>query len=147
MTRGLRRSAATVVAIVLATATGSAQQTPRPANSQNVFKDSVNLIQVSVVVSGPDGQPVHGLMGRDFTIVANGAPRPVDAFAEISTGRAPASPFPPTLVSDVTDNADARADRIVVLVLDDLHLKGQTDEVKALARRVVNALGTGTSLV
>jgi VWFA-related protein len=146
VTRLLRLSAFAVVASLLATPVGSAQQAGAPAGAQGVFKDSIDLIQVSVVVSGPDGQPVHGLTGRDFTIVANGAPRAVDAFAEISTARAPASPFPATLVSDVSDNADAKADRLVIIVLDDLHLKGQTDEVKALARRVVNGLGSGTSL-
>ncbi|HEY6357262.1 MAG TPA: VWA domain-containing protein [Vicinamibacterales bacterium] len=143
--RRIGAAAALAGTVVLAAVLCAAQQ-PAQAPGQTVFKASINLVEISVVVRGPDGRPVHGLSSGDFTILDRGTPRPVAAFVEIADERPARSLLPSTLIRDVSDNASAKSDRVVILVLDDLHLKRQTDEVKAMARRVVEGLGTGTSI-
>src|SRR6185436_21070888 len=48
---------------------------------------------------------------------------------------------------DVAVNTSAKAGRLVVLVLDDLHVwKGRADTVKNIARKIVNDLGPESSM-
>lgn len=142
--------AASIVPLAFASGvlTGRAQQASRSNPGQTVFRGQVNLVQISVVATGPDGRPVHGLTRDDFRVIAQGSERPIEGFAEVASPRPPASPFPSTLAKDVSDNISAKSDRVVILVLDDLHLHSsrQADVVKALARRVVNGIGEGTTI-
>jgi VWFA-related protein len=46
----------------------------------------------------------------------------------------------------VASNATANSDRLIIIVLDDLHFSGKTDQVKAIAREVVTRLGPEATL-
>lgn len=131
MPRVVRTTAALVATttVALGIALLRAQQASSPPPDRQTFRGGVNLVQISVVATGADGQPVHGLTKDDFTVIDRGAARPIEGFAEISSPRPPASPFPATLAKDVGDNVTAKSDRVVILVLDDLHLSKVTDEI------------------
>ena len=121
-----------------------AQQTTRPA--QPTFRAGVDLVQVDVVVLDADGNPVHGLTKDDFVLIDGNLPQPIATFAELIHDRPPAQVFPPGLPLDVASNQSAKSDRLVMLVLDDLHFRGRTEEAKSLVRQVVSGLEGGASL-
>ena len=52
---------------------------PRPATSQ--FTSGVNVVEVYAAVTDQDGQPVTGLRREDFTVLEDGRPQGVSAFA------------------------------------------------------------------
>ena len=55
--------------------------------------------------------------------------------------------FPPTLKRDFTSNQTARSSRLVVMVIDDLHLfKNRTERAKQIGRDVVRDLGPASSM-
>jgi VWFA-related protein len=49
-------------------------------------------------------------------------------------------------VTDVADNSVEAFERVIVLILDDLHFQGKTDEVKRMGRRIVEQLAPGASM-
>jgi VWFA-related protein len=110
-----------------------------------VFRGSTELVRLDVVVVDANGHAVRGLTADDFTLTDRGKPQRVSVFEEISHQPA-SSLLPRDVAADVSDNQTSGADRLVVLVLDDLHFQGKTDEVKDMASRVVSGLGTGASL-
>ena len=115
-----------------------------------VFRATVELIQVDVVVRDRDGNPVHGLTADDFVILDRSKPQQIAAFKEISRDSdAPAarSLFPPTLKMDVVSNQTAKSERLVVMVLDDLHgYRGRDATVRKIATQVVEDLGPESSM-
>ena len=60
------------MAFVLLTAAGAAAQ----------FSSGVNLVEVYAAVVDRDGRPVTGLRQQDFTVLEDGAPQTLSAFAE-----------------------------------------------------------------
>ena len=55
--------------------------------------------------------------------------------------------LPPTARLDVASNQSAQSDRLVVMVVDDLHIyRGRTDKAKALARQIIGDLGQQASM-
>lgn len=139
--RGLRGShglfgmAIAVCAVVAV----QAQQPP-------VFRARTDLVRLDVVVVDADGHAVHGLTRDDFEVLDRGRPQTLAAFDEISHTRAGDPLLPATVKLDVADNAAAASDRLVILILDDLHFQAKTDIVKDMARRVVTDIGPGASL-
>ncbi|HKV99067.1 MAG TPA: VWA domain-containing protein [Vicinamibacterales bacterium] len=133
-------AAALAAAGTLVSAQQTAQQ-PRPT-----FRAGVDLVQVDVVVVDADGNPVHGLTKDDFILLDKLAPQSIETFSEIIHDRPPAKLFPPGLPLDVASNQTAISDRLVMLVLDDLHFRNRTEEAKSLVRQVVNGLEGGASL-
>ena len=121
----------------------SAQQQPAP---RPTFVAGVDLVQVDVVVLDADGNPVHGLTKDDFILIDGNLPQPIATFAELIHDRPPAQVFPPGLPLDVASNQSAKSDRLVMLVLDDLHFRKRTEEAKSLVRQVVSGLEGGASL-
>jgi VWFA-related protein len=105
---------------------------------------------VDVAVRDADGRPVRGLRTEDFTILDRKRPQPIAAFSEISHDRGDSSPLPvpPDMVkADVADNATAKSERVVILVIHDLGLwRDRVEPVKALARRIVTELGPHASM-
>jgi VWFA-related protein len=134
--RGLRGS---VVVAACAMAMGIAQQAP-------IFRARTDLVRLDVVVVDADGHAVHGLGKDDFEVIDRGRPQKVAAFDEISHTRAAEPVLPATLKLDVADNSASRSDRLIILVLDDLHFQANTDLVKGMARRVVTDIGPRASL-
>ena len=117
------------------------QTPPRP-----IFRAGVDLIQVDVVVLDAEGRPVHGLTKEDFTLIDRGKPRDIATLAEQTNNHPPEPLWPASVPLDVANNQTAASDRLIVIVLDDVHFRGRTDEVKALVRQVVNEIGSGATL-
>ena len=63
-------------AMALGVATVSAQQ----------FRSRVDLVQLPVVVTANDGEPVHGLTADDFEVLEDGTPQQIVAFAAGAPG-------------------------------------------------------------
>ncbi len=145
-----RVAAAALVGVALATSGGPVLgQQAGPAAQTPVFQTSADLVQVDVVVTTADGEPVTGLRPEDFTLLDRGTPQAIDAFEEVSRERAvdPLASLPPTVEMDVADNTSARESRLVVLLLDDLNAwQGRTERVRALARTMVADLGREASM-
>ena len=107
------------------------------------FRTGVDLVQVDVVVVDKDGRHVRGLAAPDFALHDRGRPQAIATFEEIAHEHgAPALPMPATVKRDVSSNQTAQADRLVVMVVDDLHIyKERTDRAKEIAKKVLTDLG------
>jgi VWFA-related protein len=118
---------------------------------QPSFKSGVELVQADVVVVDAGGRHVRGLKAADFSVWDRGKPQTVATFEEVSHERPPAAPAaadPARPVRlDVGSNRTARASRLAVMVVDDLHIyKGRTERARKIARSVVNDLGADASM-
>ena len=116
---------------------------------QPPFRSSADLVQVDVVVVDKDGNPIRGLTQADFALFDRKKPQTIAAFEEVSHERpavsAPA--LPPTLRMDVANNQTIQANRLIVMVVDDLHIyHGRTETAKDLARQIVLQLGPQASM-
>ena len=133
---------------VLAAAAAIQQKPPAqpPVQQPPVFRTGIDLVQVDVVVLDGDGQPVRGLTKGDFTLYDRLVEQEIAAFAAKSHDRPPADPFAAPLPLDVADNQSAKSDRLVILVLDDLHFRGRTAEAVSIVERTVKELGDSVSL-
>ena len=120
------------------------QQTPSPT-----FRARVDLVQVDVVVVDQNGDPVRGLTGSDFVLVDRKKVQEIATFDEVSheRARAAAPAFVATVRRDVADNQTAQSDRLVILVVDDLHIwKGRTDRAREIASTILRDLGPQSSM-
>ena len=122
----MRLAALALLAGLIAQAEQTARQPP-------VFRARTELVQIDVVVVDAEGHVLQGLTERDFQIFDRGRPQRIAAFEEISHEGSGPAPLPIDLEDDVADNA-TQADRLIVLVLDDLHFQAKTDEVKAMTK-------------
>ena len=122
----------------------ASQQQQRP-----IFRASAELVEVDVVVRDADGHPVRGLTADDFIVLDRQQPQAIETFREILPEPDPDGlpDVPPEIFIDVSANTDERADRLVVVVLDDLHTyRGRTETVHGIARDLVSELGPGSSM-
>lgn len=115
-----------------------AQQTP-------VFRGGVNLIHLDVSVLDKDRRPIRGLTAADFTVLEDGKPQPIVAFADIEVPDAPApsASWLRHVAPDVQSNADANRpeSRLFVLLLDDALIPfdaASIQSAKRIARRVID---------
>lgn len=138
------------LALAACAATLVAQQPPQ---QRPTFRATTDLVEVDVVASDRDGQPVHGLTQADFTLLDRGKPQAIATFQEVTHEHevdpapldAPTATPPPR--RDVASNRTAESDRLVVVVVDDLHIyKGRTDVARQIARALVRDLGTQASM-
>ena len=132
-----------LVLFALAVTLGQSGQTP-------TFRSRIELVQVDVIVVDKDGAPVGGLQPRDFVLRDRGKVQEIASFDEVShdawRARAAAA-LPPGVPRDVSDNQDAQSSRLVVLVMDDLHIwKDRTDRAKDIARKALAELGPQSSM-
>ena len=136
-----------IAAGVCAGAVASAQQAPQ---KPLVFRTNTELVEVDVVVTDQDGKRVHGLTADDFVLRDRKQPQIIETFTEVQniTKRTIDAPtFPPNVRADVASNTSAEAGRLVVVVLDDLHVwQGRTDTVKKIAQEIVSELGPESSM-
>lgn len=135
-----------VLCWLVALSTVTFAQTP-----QATFRSAVELVQIDAVVVDQHGNAVRGLTQADFVLTDRHTAQAIAAFEEVSQGRPAGSATPDTLWAavkrDVASNASAQANRLVIVVVDDLHIwKGRTDKAKALARDVVAKLGNQASM-
>ena len=95
-----------VLSFALLTAAG-------PALAQVVESIEVRVTNVEVVVTGPDGKPVHGLTRGDFEILEDGKPQPITNFYEV---RATTAIQPDEATNDAVVSEDIRRRRIVLFI-------------------------------
>jgi VWFA-related protein len=110
-----------------------------------VFRARTDLVRLDVVVVDADGHVARGLTKEDFQVVDRGRVRELAAFEEIAHAPVAAGGLPMSVRREVADNS-APSDRLIVLALDDLHFQAKTDDVKRMARRLVEAIGAGAAL-
>jgi VWFA-related protein len=153
MTVGRRRSSGgrsprAVLAAALVAVGGAAALVAQRGAQQPVFRTTLEIVQIDVIVRDADGNPMHGLSADDFVILDRGKPQDVATFKEIQRDTEPPAPrFPPSLRLDVATNATARSERLVVMVLDDLHgYRGRDETVQTVARRIVEDLGPRSTM-
>src|SRR5262245_47841763 len=116
-----------------------ARQASPPQQTRPVFRSSTELVEVDVVVVDKAGNPVHGLTRDDFVVTDRKKPQSIETFQEIrrEDESADVSTMPPaTTHVDIASNTTARSGRLVVLLLDDLHIfRGRSDTAKMIARK------------
>lgn len=116
-------------------------ETPPPA----VFRAGVDVVDVDVSVLDRHRLPVRGLTASDFTILEDGKPRPVTAFAEVSL---PPREMPPArwmadVAPDVQANDVSREGRLLVILMDrSIGLEHHGDAVR-IAEAAVDQLRPG----
>jgi VWFA-related protein len=114
------------------------------------FRARADLVQVDVVVVDKAGSPVRGLERSAFVLRDRGKTQAIVTFDEMSRDTvraAAASALPKGVKHDTADNQDAQSGRLVVLVVDDLHIyRGRSDRAKDIARRVLADLGQQSSM-
>jgi len=114
------------------------------------FRAGVELVQVDVVVVDKDGQAIEGLTAEAFTILDRRKPQTIATFDEVRHRRRdePAAPAPMADVrQDVANNQTAQSDRLIVMVIDDLHIyKERSERAREIARKVIADLGPQSSM-
>jgi VWFA-related protein len=137
----IRRALALVLAAAAVAAVGAQQPT---------FRSGVELVQVDVVVVDHNGQHVRGLKAADFVVLDRKKTQAIATFEEVTHERLPAASVPSLLRParlDVSNNQTARSERLVVMVVDDLHIhKGRTERARSIARDIIAKLGAQASM-
>jgi VWFA-related protein len=136
-------------AAMLLTATTHAVASHAQDQQRPTFRSTVELVQIDVVVRDKDGGHVRGLTQQDFAIFDRGKPQQIATVQEISYDREsdPMADLPVAVPRDVADNQSGQADRLIILVVDDLHIyKGRSDKAKQIARDVLASLGPHSSM-
>ncbi len=129
------------VAVLTAGLAGQDRQETPPA----VFRAGVDVVDVDVSVLDRHRLPVRGLTASDFTILEDGKPRPVTAFAEVSL---PPRAMPPArwmadVAPDVHANDVSREGRLLVILMDrSIGLEHHADAVR-IAEAAVDQLRPG----
>ena len=122
-----------------------AQQSQPPT-----IRARADLVEVDVVVVDAAGNPVRGLAAGDFVLKDRGKTQAIATLDEVThEPRVPsfAAAAPMLVRKDVSDNQAAQSDRLVVMVVDDLHIyKDRTDTARSIARQVLDTLGRGSSM-
>ena len=141
----------TAVPVVARPEPGAPQATQNPT-----FRSRTDLVQVDVVAVDKDGHHVRGLKPEDFTLFDRKKPQVIAAFEEIQHRPAPVLDVAPVgvpasgerlVAKDVASNQSAQSSRLVVIVVDDLHIyKSRTDRARDIAQKVVADLGPEASM-
>src|SRR5687768_15159518 len=122
----------------------------QPTQKPPVFRTNTELVEIDVVVIDKDGKRVHGLTKEDFVLKDRKKLQAIETFTEVQREierEKELPPLPPETRVDVAANTSAKAGRLVVMVLDDLHVwRGRADTVKEIARDVVGKLGPESSM-
>ena len=121
---------------------------PPPQQQPPTFRTKVDLVQVDVIVQDKNGEQVRGLTQADFALFDRGKPQTVAAFQEVARHVEREAPAPlQSFRRDVAMNVGPQAERLVVMVLDDLHIyKERTDRTRQIARDVIAQFGPQSSM-
>jgi VWFA-related protein len=120
--------------LVLLVAVASAQQ----SDPQLTIKTTTRLVQLDVVVTGKDGNPIQGLQGSDFTVLQDGKPQTISFFdAHTASTATPPQPSPrsPNVFSNEPKAASSTSWTIVLLDMlntpttDQMHAREQLIKV------------------
>jgi VWFA-related protein len=143
---------AVATASLTAVAVVAQQQAPPPSAPPQgpVFRARADLVPVYVVAVDNNNQPVHGLTKDDFLLYDRKKPQDIAVFEEVVHEAEPVGPLftlPPSLKRDVSSNHVDKTDRLVVIVVDDLHIyKGRADRAKDLVKQLIDRLGNQTTM-
>ncbi len=141
---------AILLVVVVRAQLGTISAAPRGVGRQQpTFRSNVELVQIDVVVADQDGRHVRGLTQQDFAVFDRGRPQQIATLQEISYDQEadPLAGLPVAVPRDVANNQSGQGDRLIVLVLDDLHIyKGRDERAKQIARDVLTSLGPQSSM-
>ena len=123
----------------------SAQSGQAPQEPATTFRAGVDVVQLDISVLDKNRHPVKGLTAADFTVLEDGKPQSIVAFAPVDI---PGPVIPPVawmrdVPSDVVTN-DLTVRRIVVIMIDDADMPfdpGISKFAKQIGRAVVDQLG------
>lgn len=123
---------------------GEARQ--QPPQNQPTFRSGVDVVQVDVSVLDRNRRPVTGLTQGDFTILENGKPQEIVAFAPIDVPgpEEPTARWIRDIGPDVRSNSLGDG-RLFAIILDDATMPFDlraAASAKQIARGVVERLGT-----
>jgi VWFA-related protein len=142
----MRTIAAVMLAGLCSLGIAARQNPPSTPTPPPHFRSGIDLIEVDVSVLDRKREPVRGVKAEEFTILEDGKPQPIRAFAEITVP----DPVVPTtawlreVAPDVRTNDIPRDRRLVVLLFDDAQVRVQwTKTVKSIGRAIVDKLGPG----
>ena len=140
------RAVALALTALLATAAWPGEARQRGQQPQTTFRGGVEIVQVDVSVLDRDRRPVVGLSQSDFTILENGKPQEIVAFAPIDVPgpEPPAAAWIRDIAPDVRSNALGDG-RLFAIILDDATLPPDlrmTVNAKRIGREVIARLGT-----
>lgn len=140
----------TVLRVIVAvfTAAGAAvvmaAQAPQ-SQAPPTFRAGTEIVHLDVSVFDKDRRPVRGLTADDFTILEDGKPRPVVAFAavDIDDTAVPSARWMREVPEDVSSN-QLDGKRLIVIVFDDATVSGDLAtlrEARRAAHRTIDGLG------
>jgi VWFA-related protein len=143
MPQKMRSATFAVICLAAWSIGGRAHQLP--SQPPVTFRAGVDLVEVDVSVLDKDRRPVRGLTRENFTILEDGKPRPVVAFAPVELAEREATPARASWVRDVapdvTTNSLRPEGRLVVIMLD-WSIRFQDHVLaKRIATAAVDALG------
>lgn len=115
------------------------------APDQTTFRSAVDLVDVEVSVLDRYRLPVRDLSAADFTVLEEGQPRPIVAFAPVVLPARvlPTAKWMDTIAPDVHSNAFPRQGRLVVILLDGSIDGGDATEARQIAEGAVRLLREG----
>jgi VWFA-related protein len=110
------------VALFLAALATSAAAQPKPA-APPTFPSGIDFVNVDVVVTDKQGQPITGLTAADFTVTEDQAPQSISSFEAVELPMvASAAPAPVPFVSTNLGAHQSRTSRSFVVFFDDMHM-------------------------
>jgi VWFA-related protein len=119
-----------------------------PAQQPPTFRSGVDLVTVDVTVLARNGRPVATLRSEDFTLLVDGAPRPIVSVRRVQSSRAPAAdPLEAKPEEPAAPAFDTAARRRFVLVIDRDHIyAGEGQQMLQAAAKFVDDLPPGDSV-
>jgi len=144
--RTLQATAVLAFAAVLALGgQAPAPQAPVPVQQAPAFRSGVDLVTVDVTVLSRGGEPVGSLKAADFTLLVDGAPRPIVSVRLVEASRGLA---PDALAARPEETpapaVDAAARRRFVLVVDRDHIyAGEGQQMLQAAAEFIDGLPPG----
>jgi len=140
--RRVRRPAAAVAIVSSFAVILAAQRGAEPQTQQPTFRARADLIQVDAVVVDKDGRPVRGLTKADFQLLDNGKPQEIVALTEYQHERAVIGTDVEPPQVDVATNSGPTAQRLVLIMLDDLDIASwDWEKAKDAIRQFIRELG------
>lgn len=125
---------------------GSALRAGQTPGQAPVFRTGVDLVQVDVSVLDRKRQPVRGLTAEDFTVMEDGKPVAIEAFAAVDLPPRPPVPagtaaWVREVAPDVAANDLPREGRFVVIMFDQTLRPIQLPVARRAAMTTVDTMG------
>ncbi|MEX2271033.1 MAG: VWA domain-containing protein [Vicinamibacterales bacterium] len=113
-----------------------------PRDQRPQFRTRVDLVQVDVVVTDRQGNPITGLTAADFAIVEEGRPQVMSQFEAFSIplGDRQVDRRSTAAARDVATNTEPPSPRALAIVIDSHHLTTDAEELERLRRALAGML-------